>query len=115
MSGVDYLARLNSRFAANWGHVDPVGVQAQMRARWSSDGGDPWSEVKAERRTRRGVTLEHESKLYLLTNRQRPPWKRINRVWLFGPRHIKDLADEIASDLAPVAPTEVAIQTRLFE
>jgi hypothetical protein len=64
---------------------------------------------------RRGTTLERQNKLYLLTNRQRPPWKQINRVWLFGPPHVKDLGEEISSDLAPATPSVVSIQARLFD
>jgi hypothetical protein len=112
VKNIDYLARLRARWAARWGYSDPVAVQAQMRARWSADS-DAWSELKAERRTRRGATLERQEKLYLLTNRSRPPWKQIARVWLFGPTHIRDLADEVSADLAPVMPSVVAIQTRM--
>lgn len=109
---VDYLARLRSRWAAHWGYNDPLAVQAMMRARWS-EFGDPWSELKSQRRVGRGMTVEPERKLYLLTNRDRVAWKQIARVWLFGPTHIKDLAEIISADLAPTALSEVAIQTRM--
>src|SRR5262252_459731 len=107
VNNVDYLARLQSRWAAYWGYNAPVGVQAMMRAHWS-EFGDPWSDLKVARRARRHAVLERNSKLYLLTNRQRSAWKQIARVWLFGPDHIRDLADEISADLAPAAATEVA-------
>jgi hypothetical protein len=112
ISNVDYLARLRARFAAFWGFDDALAVQAQMRARWPTEG-DPYTQLKAERRKSRGQLSLWPGKVYLLTNRERPPWKQIARVWLFGPSHIRDLADEVSADLAPVTPTAVAIQMRM--
>jgi hypothetical protein len=112
VTNIDYLARLRARWAAHWGFNEPVAVQAMMRARWFADG-DAWSVVKEERRGRRGNAPAWDGKLYLLTNRQRPPWKQIAGVWLFGPQHIRDLADEVSSDLAPEPPMQVAIQMRM--
>jgi len=112
ISNVDYLARLRSRFAAFWGFNDALAVQAQMRAKWPVEG-DAWARVKAERRERRHQLPLWEGKVYFLTNRDRPPWKQISRVWLFGPRHIRDLADEVSADLSPKPSTAVAIQMRM--
>lgn len=108
---VDYLARLASRFRDWWGCKDEVAIQSKMR-NWR-EGGGRWDAVKAHRRAARGEQ-EWEGKIYELSNRRRSPWKEIAGVWLFGPAHIRDLADEVRGDLAPKEPkAPVAIQMRL--
>lgn len=87
---IDYLASLLSTLGGQ-----RVAVQAAMRARWPENiGDDPYEQLKAERRRRRGE-MRWDGQIYWLTNRNRSYYKAINGCWLFGPPHITDLAEEI--------------------
>jgi hypothetical protein len=84
---VDYVTALLLQLGGG-----QVGIQSAMRAVWRSN--DYWSGVKAGRRLRRNIR-EWDGPLYWLTNKTRPPAKKINKCWLFGPTHINELAEEI--------------------
>lgn len=87
---IDYLASLLSMLGGQ-----RVAVQAAMRARWPENiDDDPYEQLKAERRRRRGE-IRWNGQIYWLTNRNRPYYKAINGCWLFGPSHINDLTEEI--------------------
>jgi hypothetical protein len=86
-----------------------IGIQSAMRARWIEK--DPYEEIKKKRRKRRGA-LEWKGKLYWLTNRDRPPSKKISGCWLFGPAHINDLANKIRGNKEN--KNFIGIQTKLF-
>lgn len=114
---VDYIASVVS-YLLKAGHTadSQVGIQAAMRAQ-RIEGGDPWDLLKQARRSRRG-SKEWEGKLYLISNRERDPWRKVNGCWLFGPDHIKDLANEIKTDhnAAKDEPDPVlGVQLNLFD
>ena len=79
-----------------WISVDEewVAIQVAMRANWDDD---QWTPIKEKRRKRRGDT-EQPEKLYLLSNRDRKHAKSINGCWLFGPKHIQDLGEQVKKD-----------------
>ncbi len=112
---VDFVADLLSTLvSADKTVAEAVGIQAMMRWRWPDTEG--WGPIREARRLRRGIQ-EWMGPMYRLTNEYRDPVQKIQGCWLFGPEHIRDLADIILADLtpAPVDVPSVGIQTELVD
>lgn len=85
MSNVDFLVAING---------EDFYVQCVMRAVWRArPERDPWSEIKEERRRRRGEA--DSSKIFYMTNERIPHVVGPANCWLFTERHVWALYEEI--------------------
>lgn len=104
---VDFTAMPSLVLASVVVNRHPIGIQSAMRNKWSDE---QFTMLKERRKTKRDC--DHgtwDGPIYWLTNKDNPNVLRAGGCWLFTPKHIDDLVEQ----MKPSGESRVAINSEI--